>query len=259
MTARSPTAASTWPTPGPTGRSCWAAPSCGTATPSQPSRRSRRPSGCTPTPRAATAPASPPCWKAPSALVGPRRHPRPSSSRPATRHSTPSRPAVLASSSCCTRWSRTSPPTPPPLVTPEGIKPFPPTGARRLNLRTLFFYGYSGITPAMCMRLTNLGSQYLVAFKDADGRYFDGARSYTVTLPADIPEARFWSLTLYDNQTRSMLQTPSGSRGPAARATPRRPPRPTPTGRPPSTWPPRSRPRSPRATGSRPSPARDGS
>jgi hypothetical protein len=29
-----------------------------------------------------------------------------------------------------------------------------------------------------------------------------------VTLPKDIPEANFWSLTLYDNQSRSMLDTP---------------------------------------------------
>jgi hypothetical protein len=29
-----------------------------------------------------------------------------------------------------------------------------------------------------------------------------------VTLPPNIPEARFWSLTPYDNETRSMLQTP---------------------------------------------------
>jgi hypothetical protein len=98
--------------------------------------------------------------------------------------------------------------TPPPLVTEQGIQPFPPGGARLLNLRTLFFYGYTGITPAMCMRLTNVGSQYLVAFTDADKNFFDGAKTYRVTLPADIPEARFWSLTLYDNQTRSMLDTP---------------------------------------------------
>jgi hypothetical protein len=98
--------------------------------------------------------------------------------------------------------------TPPPEVTPDGIKPFPSTGARKLNLRTLFFYGYTGITPAMCMRLTNLGSQYLVAFKDVENNYFDGAKSYRMTLPPDMPQARFWSLTLYDNQTRSMLQTP---------------------------------------------------
>ena len=107
----------------------------------------------------------------------------------------------------------------PPLVTAEGIKPLPPTGARKVDLRTLFFYGYTGITPAMCMRLTNIGFQYLVAFKDAGNTFFDGARSYQVTLPPDIPEARFWSLTPYDNETRSMLQTPSASPGPAASAT----------------------------------------
>ena len=43
---------------------------------------------------------------------------------------------------------------------------------------------------------------------DADKQYFDGAKTYKVTLPKGIPEANFWSFTLYDNQTRSMLDTP---------------------------------------------------
>ena len=98
--------------------------------------------------------------------------------------------------------------TPPPLVTTDGIKPFPPTGVRALNSRTTFFYAYTGITPAMCMRLTGFGSQYIIATKDADGNRLDGAKTYQVTLPPDIPAARFWSLTAYDNETRSMLQTP---------------------------------------------------
>ena len=38
--------------------------------------------------------------------------------------------------------------------------------------------------------------------------YFDGAKTYKVTLPKGIPAAKFWSFTLYDNQTRSMLDTP---------------------------------------------------
>ena len=63
-----------------------------------------------------------------------------------------------------------------PMVTPEGIKPFPPTGARKHDLRTLFFYGYTGITPAMAMRLTGIGSQYLVAFMDSNKEFFDGAQ-----------------------------------------------------------------------------------
>jgi hypothetical protein len=94
------------------------------------------------------------------------------------------------------------------MVTPEGIKPFPPTGTRKHDLRTLFFYGYTGITPAMAMRLTGIGSQYIVAFMDANKAFLDGAKSYSVTLPPGIPQERFWSLTLYDNQTRSMLVTP---------------------------------------------------
>jgi hypothetical protein len=98
--------------------------------------------------------------------------------------------------------------TPPPLVTKEGIEPLPRTGARTLNARTSFFYAYTGITPAMCMRLTGVGSQYIVAFRDSGGDPLDGGRSYRVKLPPDIPAARFWSLTAYDNQTRSMLQTP---------------------------------------------------
>jgi hypothetical protein len=43
---------------------------------------------------------------------------------------------------------------------------------------------------------------------DADKQYFDGAKTYKVTLPKGIPEANFWSFTLYDNQTRSILDTP---------------------------------------------------
>jgi hypothetical protein len=98
--------------------------------------------------------------------------------------------------------------TPPPLVTDEGIKPFPPTGVRKLHSRTSFLYVATGITPAMCMRLTGVGSQYLMAVKDAAGNPLDGAKTYRMTLPPDIPAARFWSLTAYDNETRSMLKTP---------------------------------------------------
>ncbi len=96
---------------------------------------------------------------------------------------------------------------PPPNVSPEGIKPYPNKGARRLHSRTSFFYAATGITPAMCMRLTGVGSQYVFANVDAAGIPFDGAKTYRLRLPKDIPAARFWSLTLYDNQTRSMLQT----------------------------------------------------
>jgi hypothetical protein len=98
--------------------------------------------------------------------------------------------------------------TPIPMITKEGAKPFPDTGYRTLDARTAFFYGVTGITPAMAMRLPGIGSQYLFAMLDANKEYFDGAKTYKVMLPKGIPEANFWSFTLYDNQTRSMLDTP---------------------------------------------------
>jgi hypothetical protein len=118
--------------------------------------------------------------------------------------------------------------TPPPRITPDGVQPFPDTGARMLNSRLAMLWIATGITPAMCMRLTGVGSQYLLAGYDSAGEPFDGAQTYRLTLPPDIPAARFWSLTLYDNQTRSMLQTAqrfprAGSQGyptPAATANP---------------------------------------
>ena len=98
--------------------------------------------------------------------------------------------------------------TPIPLITPEGVKPFPATGYRQLDARRAFFYGVTGITPAMAMRLPGIGSTYLWTMVDAQGNYFDGAKTYKVKLPKDIPAEKFWSFTLYDTMTRSMLVTP---------------------------------------------------
>lgn len=98
--------------------------------------------------------------------------------------------------------------TPPPLFEDGMFKPFPPTGARTLDARTAFYYAVTLDSPAMIMRLPNVGSQYLLSFLDEQDEPFDGAKTYRVTLPKDIPAAKFWSVTLYDNQTRSMLQTP---------------------------------------------------
>jgi hypothetical protein len=98
--------------------------------------------------------------------------------------------------------------TPPPPFEDGAFRPLPPTGARTLDSRTAFYYAYTLDSPGMIMRIPDVGSQYLGGFLDASGAPFDGAKTYKVTLPKDIPARAFWSFTLYDNQTRSMLQTP---------------------------------------------------
>lgn len=98
--------------------------------------------------------------------------------------------------------------TPPPAFEDGRFKPLPPTGARTLDARTWFYYAYTLDSPAMIMQMPDVGSQYLTAFLDKEGAAFDGAKTYKVVLPKDIPARAFWSFTLYDNQTRSMLATP---------------------------------------------------
>jgi hypothetical protein len=59
----------------------------------------------------------------------------------------------------------------------------------------------------MTEKMVGEGSQYPWTPLDANGNPFDGARSYKLHLPPNIPVKRFWSVIVYDTQTRSMLQT----------------------------------------------------
>ena len=83
------------------------------------------------------------------------------------------------------------------------------SGARDLDARTMFHYGYTAVTPAMVAKIVGVGSQYAVTALDAEGNYLDGSKTYSLTLPAGIPAKDFWSFVNYDPQTRSLLQTPS--------------------------------------------------
>lgn len=88
-----------------------------------------------------------------------------------------------------------------------GSYAFEDRGERMLDARALFHYYATGITPAMAAAKPGTGSAYAVAVRDSQGRYLDGGKTYKITLPAPIPAGQFWSFTVYDNQTRSMLET----------------------------------------------------
>ncbi|MCA9117758.1 MAG: DUF1254 domain-containing protein, partial [Planctomycetaceae bacterium] len=80
-------------------------------------------------------------------------------------------------------------------------------GGRNLDARTLFFYQATVNTPAMVLKMIGRGSQYAAAMVDKNGDYFDGSKSYRLKIPANVPVRDFWSVVLYDPQTRSELQT----------------------------------------------------
>jgi hypothetical protein len=79
--------------------------------------------------------------------------------------------------------------------------------ARELDGRTLFHYIATAVTPAMEIKMVGIGSQYAAAYKDSEGRYLDGSNTYRLTIPSNPPVKDFWSVVIYDPQTRSMLET----------------------------------------------------
>ncbi len=88
-----------------------------------------------------------------------------------------------------------------------GNAEFQRNGARLMDARTMFYYYATINTPAMAVKMVGVGSAYAAAFKDSEGNLLDGGKTYRMRLPPNIPAKNFWSFVLYDNQTRSMLQT----------------------------------------------------
>jgi hypothetical protein len=69
----------------------------------------------------------------------------------------------------------------------------------------MFMIGYS-ISPAMVMNMVGQGSKYPFAYRDANGDYLSGSKSYKLHIPGPVPAENFWSITLYDASNASGLQ-----------------------------------------------------
>jgi len=94
-----------------------------------------------------------------------------------------------------------------------GSHEFMDNGELVLDDRIFFHYFATGITPAMAMSQVGMGSAYAFTAHDAQERYLDGGRTYSITLPAPIPAKNFWSFMVYSSQHRSILETDQKSGG----------------------------------------------
>ena len=82
------------------------------------------------------------------------------------------------------------------------------TANATLDARTMSFYYFTGLTPAMASpQLGQSARPTCTPSATRKGMYLDGSKNYKVTLPPNIPAARFWSFNVYDNQHRSFLET----------------------------------------------------
>jgi hypothetical protein len=74
-----------------------------------------------------------------------------------------------------------------------------------LDERASWFYEAVGAGAAMAPKRPGPSSAYLSAYKDKTGTWLDGGMSYRLRVPPNPPIKLFWSVTLYDIDTRALI------------------------------------------------------
>jgi hypothetical protein len=74
-----------------------------------------------------------------------------------------------------------------------------------LDASIWFFTNYYSVSPGMLSQTPGVGAKYMIGFTDSAGAALSGAHNYRINLPASIPAANFWSVTLYEAENGSGL------------------------------------------------------
>ncbi|MDD9302681.1 MAG: DUF1254 domain-containing protein [Desulfobacter sp.] len=75
-----------------------------------------------------------------------------------------------------------------------------------IDQRTRYGFEAIGTSKSMTIAAPGQGSQYIGVYQDDKGRWLTGDNTFRIHLPKDIPAANFWSLSVYDNHSRSLVQ-----------------------------------------------------
>lgn len=76
----------------------------------------------------------------------------------------------------------------------------------QLDERAAWLYEAVTNDPAMHGQKTGKGQVYLGTYKDGDGDWLDGGTNYVLRVPPDAPAEAFWSITVYDVDTRCLIK-----------------------------------------------------
>jgi hypothetical protein len=82
-----------------------------------------------------------------------------------------------------------------------------------LDARAALYYQAAGASKGALLDLVGAGSKYAGCFKDQAGQPLDGGKAYRLNVPANVPAKQFWSVTVYDAETRSMIDNAQGKSG----------------------------------------------
>jgi hypothetical protein len=83
-------------------------------------------------------------------------------------------------------------------------------GLSQLDERAAYFYEAVALSKGMVNKTPGVGQAYLGSYRDQAGHAFNGAQTYRLHVPPNPPAKQFWSVTVYDANTRSVIQNPQG-------------------------------------------------
>jgi hypothetical protein len=83
-------------------------------------------------------------------------------------------------------------------------------GFDQLDERAAWFYEAVAISKGMLTQTPGVGQRYIAAYKDRDGNWLSGGNTYKLHVPPDPPVKQFWSVTVYDEDTRQMVVNEQG-------------------------------------------------
>ena len=78
-------------------------------------------------------------------------------------------------------------------------------GATQIEQRMSFMYQAITTADAMVLKMIGKGSKYVGTYRDSNDNFLQGSNLYHLNIPSDVPAENFWSVVVYDAETRSMI------------------------------------------------------